>query len=184
MKKTHGKSKCSSYKVWKDMKKRCQNPNCKDYRNYGGRGIKVCPEWQSFMSFYVSMGDRPEGLTLDRIDPDGNYCPANCRWATRSEQSLNHRPGHRYFNRDPRLITWDGVTRRLSEWARMTGINRRTIVDRLDHGWEVGAALTMPVKSRKKTKVKSKKGVQRQKHGYSVLGGKNLLEVFLSATAN
>jgi hypothetical protein len=184
MRKTHGKSKCRSYSVWRSMKRRCQNPACKDYPNYGGRGIKVCPEWQSFMGFYVCMGDRPDNLTIDRIDNDGNYCPQNCRWATRSEQNANRSSDYRYFNRSPRLITWAGSTRRITAWARITGISRHAIDWRLEHGWEVGTALTMPVKSRKKTKVKSKKGVQRQKHGYSVLGGKNLLEVFLSATAN
>jgi hypothetical protein len=103
------------------------------------------------------MGDRPDGWTLDRIDPDGDYSPENCRWATRSEQARNFRPGHRYFGTAARLITWNGETRRLTEWSRMTGIERRALAWRLDHGWEVYAALLTPVKPRKKPRKKRRK---------------------------
>lgn len=73
------------------MRKRCENPNCKSYADYGGRGIAVCERWQSFDNFLADMGVRPDGMSLDRIDSDGNYEPSNCRWATRIEQSHNSR---------------------------------------------------------------------------------------------
>lgn len=79
------------YSAWCAMRARCLNANHKDYPNYGGRGITICERWQSFAAFAADMGDRPAGLTLDRIECDGNYEPSNCRWATRSEQCRNQR---------------------------------------------------------------------------------------------
>lgn len=80
-----------TYLSWAAMKQRCLNPNHHAYPDYGGRGIRIAPEWMEFSNFLQSMGNRPRGKTLDRIKVNGDYCPGNCRWATIKQQNRNRR---------------------------------------------------------------------------------------------
>lgn len=113
----HGSYSKPEYNVYRAMLKRCLNANNKAYKDYGGRGITVCERWmQSYENFITDMGERPSNLySIDRINVDGNYEPDNCRWATRSEQARNQRNNV--------LITYDGETKCVSEWALTVGIS-------------------------------------------------------------
>ena len=115
----HGMHSTPTYYSWTNMLTRCNNPNFRQYQNYGGRGIKVCERWLEFANFLEDMGERPEGTTLDRIDNDGNYEPGNCRWATQEEQLYNRTS----------TVTWQGKT--LLEWHKETGMNYYTMYSRL-----------------------------------------------------
>jgi hypothetical protein len=126
-----------AYHSWRNMRNRCLNPRGQDFHYYGGRGISICPEWDDFWVFAKDMGERPEGYTIDRIDNDGNYCPENCRWASRAEQAANKRD---YKN--ARLLTLNGRTQSQNKWATELGMAPTTIYLRLRAGWPVERALT------------------------------------------
>lgn len=133
---THNRSKTKIFAVWAAMIQRCENPNRPDYERYGGRGVQVCPQWrESFERFYLDMGE-PEsaGLTIDRIDNDGDYEPGNCRWATRKQQARN--------NSRNRFITYQSQTACIQEWSEITGLKAKTLAWRLRMGWSVERALT------------------------------------------
>lgn len=129
--------KTPAYKSWAHMKERCLNKKCSDYHNYGGRGIKVCDRWLKFKNFHEDMGARPfKGATLERIDVNGDYCPENCKWATRSQQMRNVR-----YNRQ---ISYMGETLCLAEWAERYGLNYHTLYNRISSGTSIEKALTSP----------------------------------------
>lgn len=125
------------YRAWTAMKGRCQSPTHQAFRYYGARGISVCLQWkESFAAFLAYMGRRPSSLhTLDRINNDGNYEPGNCRWATRAEQMRNTRRNI--------LLTHDGLTLCVEDWAKKLGILPATLTRRIRrHGVE--KALSTP----------------------------------------
>jgi hypothetical protein len=126
------------------MIQRCYNPNNKGYKNYGGRGIKVCARWlESFENFYEDMGDCPKGLTLDRKDNDGDYTSENCRWATKEEQQNNTRINV--------WITYVGETKTRTQWERSLGMRPGLLNNRLNKdGWSIEKALTTSVRRYKK----------------------------------
>lgn len=136
--KQHHMSNTPAHRSWEQMKQRCQDPNCKDYPWYGGRGIKVCDRWQQFVNFHADMGDRPEGMSLDRVDNEGDYEPGNCRWATKFEQKHNRS--------DNVNLTFAGKTQCLAVWARELGLHFETLRHRLLRGWSTERTLTTPVR--------------------------------------
>jgi hypothetical protein len=140
--KTHGYSnKEKLYGDWKGIKNRCYTPTHIRYKNYGGKGIRVCEEWKNdYLSFreWALHNGYEEGLTIDRIDVNGNYEPSNCRWITRKEQSYNKTNSH--------YITFNGQSKTIAEWAEITGINSHTIQARIKRlGWSVEKALSTPI---------------------------------------
>lgn len=142
--KTHGMRKSSEYTVWSGMKDRCLNPRSISYNNYGGRGIAVCERWLSFKNFYEDMGDRPEGMSIDRIDADGNYEPSNCRWSDAATQSAN--------TSKSLLIEINGISKRLPFWCKENGISNRVATDRIRKGWDPVKAVSFPHRTRPKNK--------------------------------
>ena len=128
MRKTHGMSGTPLYCVWKTMRGRCSRPTHNRYKSYGGRGISVCDRWNSFELFYEDMGiGYASGLTIDRIDKDGDYCPENCRWTTQKEQQRNRR------NNALVNSPWGMIT--ISELSERSGLNRQTLESRHWRGW-------------------------------------------------
>lgn len=133
----HGMTGLPTFKSWESMKQRCLNPNAPDYAAYGGRGIQVCERWvNSFDTFLADIGNRPAGTTLDRIDPNGNYEPSNCRWADHKTQNSNKRITKRY--------AFNGKEMTTAEISEATGVQQRLIVDRLRAGWSLEEALSKP----------------------------------------
>ena len=143
---THGLSKTRLYGIWHGIEQRCNNPNNKAYRFYGGRGINVCKEWlEDFMAFYrwaISNGYE-DNLTLDRKDNNGHYDPSNCRWATRRMQSNN--------TRTTTFIEINGVTKSISEWSEISGISRNGLRNRIRMGLKGEELLQASMRGRIKT---------------------------------
>lgn len=121
----------SIYKCWAHMKSRCSNENDKSYPDYGGRGINFCEEWTEFTSFHewaLNHGYR-KGLTIERINVNGNYEPTNCKWIPKSEQNANKRTSH--------YITINGETKIVAEWAKIHNINSSTVFSRINSNWPI-----------------------------------------------
>jgi hypothetical protein len=124
-----------TYKTWAGMIQRCTNKNRKNYKYYGGRGINVCDKWLTFEGFYDDMNDRPEGMTIDRIDNNGNYCKENCKWSTNTDQHNNTRSN---IN-----ITYNGKTQTITQWSNELGININTLRYRLFYSkWSMEKSFT------------------------------------------
>ena len=134
----HGAFRSRTWKVWNGMIARVKCKGAAGYKNYGGRGIEVAPEWLIFENFLSDMGEAPDGQELDRIDNDGPYSRDNCRWATRLVNARNTRKNVR--------LTFNGYTACLSEWAVITGIDQRTLSSRKKAGWSDEDILTKPTR--------------------------------------
>lgn len=124
------------YGHWLNMRFRCNSPAYEKYDCYGGRGISICAEWDDYAIFreWALNNGYKEGLTLDRIDVNGNYEPNNCRWVTWKTQQNNKRNNH--------YLTYNGVTHTMKEWSEIRGINYGTLKGRINnYGWSIGRAL-------------------------------------------
>lgn len=136
----HGGYKSPEYRVWRSIKTRCTNPNYWDYANYGGRGVRLCKRWGSYELFLKDMGPRPgNGYSIERRDNDRGYSPNNCYWATRKEQANNRRSN--------KLLTYNGKTATITEWAEKLGLPYFTLRARIDRGWSAKDALETPVRA-------------------------------------
>lgn len=145
----HDMAKTRPHQIWASMRKRVHNPNCKAYKNYGGRGIEICQEWDDdtngFVNFWkwAQNNGYSDELTLDRIDVNGDYSPGNCRWTTRIEQARNTRKNL--------MLTYKGETKCLKEWSEILGINYGTLQSRICRDkWSVEKAFETPVNANKR----------------------------------
>lgn len=130
----HGMSGTRTYHTWESMIDRCNNPNNDRFKDYGGRGIRICERWLMFENFLKDMGVRPIRKTLNRINNNGNYEPENCCWSTAKEQSRNSRLN--------KIIKFNNESKCVAEWAEILGINHSTLRKRLSRGWTVSRAFT------------------------------------------
>jgi hypothetical protein len=133
---THGLTDHPLYDIWYEMMQRCHREDDPKYHYYGGRGIVVCDRWHDVRNFVADLKDRPDGLTIDRIDVNGNYEPGNVRWATRKQQQRNRRCN--------RLVDIDGDVRTLIEWSEISAVSYTTIAHRLHRGWSPYDAVFTP----------------------------------------
>lgn len=137
---SHGMTGTPTHRIWVGMVRRCYDHQATSYQRYGAKGVRVCDRWRnSFENFLSDMGERPGGMTLDRIDNSRGYEPGNCRWATVAEQARNRTDNH--------SLTFNGRTMVMTDWAKEIGISVFTLAGRLRSGWPVDRALTTPVRN-------------------------------------
>lgn len=130
----HGMADTPLHNIWKGMNSRCNTPSSKNYKSYGGRGIKICPEWEDFINFFNDMKDGyRKGLSLERKKVNEGYSKDNCRWATSKEQSRNKTNSF--------YIDLNGEIKTLSEWEEISGTHRTNIQFRLKRGWDTREAI-------------------------------------------
>jgi hypothetical protein len=130
--------------IWRGMLRRCYGSSRADFKNYGAVGVSVCERWRlSFKNFLADMGTRPSGLTIDRIDPKGNYEPSNCRWVSWTDQANN-----RTNNVN---LTHNGETMSVSSWANRLGVPVGALHQRLRSGWTVERTITVPIRQKRKS---------------------------------
>lgn len=153
-----GMRRTKLYGIWTAMLARCNNPNSAAYSSYGARGIKVCESWHQFTNFQADMGAPKPGQSLDRIDNDQGYSKENCCWATRSQQNRNKRTN--------RVITVDGESKTMAEWAEISGLKLTTIWARIAKGWDEKAAVSVPA-------IKSRAGLKPSEKLYLQLGAQH-----------
>ena len=136
----HGLSKTRLYRIWAGMKTRCSNKNRLAFADYGARGISVCDEWETFEPFreWALRSGYEDNLTIERKDTNIGYCPENCKWIPRGDQNKNTRRNI--------LITFNGETMIVSDWARKIGLPVGRLSHRLRSGWSVERALTTPLR--------------------------------------
>lgn len=137
--KKHGMCDTRLYNIWSLMKERCYNSKRKEYPNYGGRGICVCPEWhdaKTFIDWAIKNG-YSKNLTLDRIDNNGNYCPNNCRWVDRKKQMNNRRNNH--------YISYNGEKMTITQLAEKNGLTYSQLYKRIKLGWTIEKAISEPI---------------------------------------
>lgn len=141
MRRSHGMSHTRLHNIWLTMRQRCFKPNSSGFKKYGAKGITVCDDWkhsfESFRDWAYSNGYKDD-LTLDRINPKGNYEPVNCRWATQKEQQ-NNRSNNVY-------LTYKGETHSLIEWCEITGMSYMQLYDRFWRGWDIQRIFEQPLR--------------------------------------
>jgi len=138
----HGMSKTRPWQIWMGIKARCLNKKEQAYKDYGGRGIKICDKWMNFKNFWDDMNkDYNDEMTIDRIDVNGDYCKENCRWATKQEQRFN--------KRNTKWVTYKGKKVNLMTLSKETGINNKLLYQRIfTYGWSIEKATSLKKHSR------------------------------------